>query len=143
MRRFQGVTLTRNTISYRPRISRETQPITGVTARVETVGGTDRRMTATRTLGGGLILGPLGLLLGGLAKKQTDNRETTLHIDGPTHSWSIPVNTNKISVFGGQKGYANRKRRRAQRFANRINTISRRAATGSPVPSPASVPTKA
>lgn len=126
LRRFQGITLTKSGITRRF----TTQPLNGVRAWVETTGGTDRRMTATRVVSGGILLGPLGAIFGGLAKKKADNRETTLHIEGPGFSWAVPVATNKISLFGGQQGYAKRKRWRAQRFAAKISSAGNATTAG-------------
>ncbi len=56
-------------------------PVESVTAHVE-VGSDKSRMTATRVLAGGVLLGPAGAILGGLARKDVTKGHLTLNLDG-------------------------------------------------------------
>jgi hypothetical protein len=50
---------------------RHKYPVAGATARFESAAAAQSRMTATRVVTGAVILGPLGAILGGMAKKNT------------------------------------------------------------------------
>ncbi|MCJ0906225.1 hypothetical protein [Rhodococcus sp. ARC_M6] len=57
---LQGKSLTHQAVTY---------PVKGARATVESAASAKTRMTATRVVGGAIVLGPLGALLGGMAKK--------------------------------------------------------------------------
>lgn len=57
---LDGKTLNHQSVAY---------PVKGARATVETAASAKTRMTATRVVGGAIVLGPLGALLGGMAKK--------------------------------------------------------------------------
>jgi hypothetical protein len=60
----------------------ESQPIAGVTATMEQIGGVSARTTLTRaaTVGDGW-------------QKEVDTRQTFLIVDGPEFQWSLPIPT--------------------------------------------------
>jgi|GEM_PF-6493564 len=57
---LEGETLTHQKVAY---------PVRGARATVESAASAKSRMTATRVVGGAVVLGPLGAILGGMAKK--------------------------------------------------------------------------
>lgn len=120
---FAGVTLRGDRISYRDGLRRETHPVAGVEAWVESAGQIDRRLSATRTAGGLMLLGPLGAVLGAIAKKRTDDRQLFLIVKGPDFGWAAEVALGKKSVDGR---YDQRQRKRAQRFAAEITAAGAR-----------------
>jgi hypothetical protein len=63
--KFSGFELTETHLSYKS----DRRLVSGTKATVEAGASARTRMTATRVLGGAAILGPLGAVLGGLAKK--------------------------------------------------------------------------
>lgn len=105
---FGGVTLGPGTISYKG----EQQALAGVTATVETAGQIRRRFTATRLAAGTVALGPIGFVLGAMARKKVDDRELYLLIDGPHYAWSVAVDP----AMGAQ----------AREFAARIHTAGKK-----------------
>lgn len=100
--KFSGIRLEGETITY----EKDTQPLAGVTASVESVGAIRQRATLTRTLG----TGGLGLFL---FKKKVDDRDLFLTIEGPAFQWLIDVDPKK------QKD--------AREFAAKVNTAAKRA----------------
>lgn len=64
--RFGGIKLKGKTITYQG----ESLPVAGARATID-AGQLGSRMTATRVVGGAVLFGPVGALLGGLAKKKT------------------------------------------------------------------------
>lgn len=48
------------------------------------VGSPQSRMTATRILAGGVLLGPVGMILGGMARKDVSQGSMTLTVNGET-----------------------------------------------------------
>jgi hypothetical protein len=122
---FKSVSLDRDTISYRERVRREHHPVAGVTATVETAGDIGRRLSATRTIGGGVLLGPFGAVLGAVAKKKTDDRQLFLLIQGPDFAWAVDVELER--GIGASKVNA-RTIKKAQKFAAAVNTAGKRAA---------------
>lgn len=107
---FNGVTLQRDVIRYK----RERFPTAGVAASVETAGGIDRRLSGTRTVGGALVLGPLGAVLGGLAKKKVDSRQAFLLVEGPGFAWAVEVDQGDLV--------------KAHKFAAKVTAAGRRRA---------------
>lgn len=59
----------------------KTWPVAQADLTVE-VGPDQTRMTATRILAGGILLGPAGMILGGLARKDITRGRLTLTING-------------------------------------------------------------
>lgn len=67
-------------------------PVTAADLTVE-VGPTQDRMTATRILTGGALLGPAGMILGGLARKDITRGRITLTVNGQTvQAYEFPAN---------------------------------------------------
>jgi Short C-terminal domain len=91
------------------RRTKESVPLSGARATVETAGQLDKRVTATRLM----LTGPLAL---GLRKKK-DNRKLFLTIEGEGAGFVVEVHPNL--------------ERKARQFATRIN-----AAASSPMASP-------
>lgn len=70
-------------------------PIAGARAQCDT-GASDRRMTATRIGAGAVVLGPLGAILGGMAKKDTTRIYILIEMaDGVGVSFDAPVKEEK------------------------------------------------
>lgn len=65
--KFGGMKIADNYIAYEGK----RYPRAGAKATMDTGAAAQKRMTATRVVGGAVILGPLGAILGGLAKKRT------------------------------------------------------------------------
>lgn len=65
--KFGGMKIADNYIAYEGK----RYPRAGAKAIIDTGAAAQKRMTATRVVGGAVILGPLGAILGGLAKKRT------------------------------------------------------------------------
>jgi len=65
--KFGGMKIADNYIAYEGK----RYPRAGAKAIMDTGAAAQKRMTATRVVGGALVLGPLGAILGGLAKKRT------------------------------------------------------------------------
>lgn len=65
--KFGGMKIADNYIAYEGK----RYPRAGAKAVMDTGAAAQKRMTATRVVGGAVILGPLGAVLGGLAKKRT------------------------------------------------------------------------
>lgn len=63
--KFSGFELTATHLVYKS----DRRSVSGAKATVEAGASARTRMTATRVIGGAAILGPLGAILGGLAKK--------------------------------------------------------------------------
>lgn len=104
---FAGVTLQGDTVSFK----RESQPVNGVQAVVETAGELRKRSTITRTLGGGVLFGPAGAVVGALFRKKKDARELYLLIDGPKYAWVVEVSPSKGAA--------------ARKFAAAVNTAAK------------------
>lgn len=85
---------------------RERQPLSGVTARVETVGQIRQVVSAGRVI----MTGGLGLLF----RKTVDERQTYLIIDGPAFQWLVEVKPDQQSD--------------ARAFAARVTTAARSVA---------------
>ena len=132
MTSFRGVTLKDGQISYRPGMRKEAHPVAGVRAWVETAGQLDRRLSLTRTGVGAVALGPLGAVLGAIAKKRVDDRQLFLVVEGPGFAWSIDVPIDKVSV-DGNRGYARRQQKGARRFAAQVSAAGSSVAV-QPVP---------
>lgn len=122
---FQTVRFDRDTISYRERVRRDRHPIAGVRATIETAGELGRRMSATRTVGGGLLLGPVGAVLGAVAKKKTDDRQVFLLVEGPDFAWAVEVN---LASGVGAKSANDRTVKKARTFAAAVTTAGKKAA---------------
>jgi hypothetical protein len=121
---FKSVRLDRDVISYRDRDQLERYPVAGVTATVETAGDLGRRMSATRTVGGGLLLGPLGAVLGAVAKKKTDDRQVFLLIEGPEFAWAVDV---KMERGVAATKANNQTIKKARKFAAEVTTAGKQA----------------
>lgn len=76
----------------------ESYPVAGVEVSVETAGQIDRRLSLTRTAGGAVALGPLGAVLGAVARKKTDDRQVFLLVSGPDFAWSVEVPHKKLAA---------------------------------------------
>lgn len=97
-----GVTLARGRILYQG----QAQPLSGVTAVVESVGQLQRRITATRLA----TIGVFALAM----RKKIDDRELYMTIAGPTFEWLVELPPNDGSA--------------ARQFASEINNAALRAA---------------
>ena len=137
MASFQGVKLKDGTISYRDGLRRETFPVAGAEAWVESAGAIDRRLSLARTGGGALLLGPFGAVLGAIAKKKVDDRQLFLLINGPGFAWSVEVPVDKVGMDGSRKGYAKRQQKRARKFAAEVTAAGSRRPLDYPPPIPA------
>lgn len=85
---------------------RESQPVAGAVARVETAGEIQERVTVSRMF----LTGPFAFAL----KKKKDNRELYLTIEGQDAVWVIDVDPK----LGGK----------AREFAAKVTTVGRKAA---------------
>lgn len=76
---------------YRDHIRRgkEEHPLTDLTAKVETTGDLERRITATRML----MTGPFALAL----RKKKDHRTLYLTIEGPDFAWLLELKPKQES----------------------------------------------
>jgi hypothetical protein len=97
-----------------------THPLTAeVSATVDTAGAlaTKSRSTLTRMAAGGVVLGPLGMLIGATAKKSStlDKRELYLLVDGG--EWASMA---KLNPDHGEK---------ARQFAQALNVAARKVET--------------
>jgi hypothetical protein len=87
-------------------------PITAeTTARVETSGEIDRRLSLTRTAVGGILFGPAGVIVGGLAKKKRDSRAIYVTVSGDGYEWVIEAKAKK--------------EREAREWAAKVNSAAR------------------
>lgn len=59
---------------------RHIAPVDTITVDIET-GPASNRMTVTRVVAGGLLLGPVGMILGGMAKKDTSYNNLVIHFE--------------------------------------------------------------
>lgn len=100
--KFGGVVLYRDRVVYK----RETQPLEGLTAKVETAGQLRERVTLTRVAFTGLFAMAL--------KKKKDDREVFLTVEGPGFVWLIEVDRKKDGD--------------ARKFAAKVGDASRKAA---------------
>lgn len=110
---------------------RAVEPLAGVTAYVESAGGIDRRLSVSRTAGGALLLGPLGAVLGGIAKKKTSNEQLFLIVEGPTFAWSEEIRLEKGM---GASTINQDKQKKARKFAAKITSAGRKSAVAHAVP---------
>jgi hypothetical protein len=101
---FEGVFVTGDTIKHK----RESGPLAGATARVESAGAIRQRATVTRAV----FTGGLGALM---FKKKVDERELFLTIEGQGFAWVIEVDPKR-----GLK---------AREFAAKINGAAQSAVT--------------
>jgi len=84
---FAGIAVIDHWIYYQG----QGQAVAGVNVLVETAGQLAARSTVTRTVAGGLLFGPAGLIVGALFRKKQDMRELYLLVDGPLYAWAVPV----------------------------------------------------
>jgi hypothetical protein len=110
--KFAGVTLQGDMITYK----RQSQPVAGVKAEVESVGQLRQRTTATRVAAGTIVGGPIGAVVGGLLRKKVDDRQLFLLIDGPKYAWAIPVDVTK------------KHQTKAREFAAKVTTAGKQQA---------------
>lgn len=106
-------------------------PVAGTTARVESAGEIDRRLSATRVI----LTGPLGLFW----KKKKDSRQVFLTVEGPGYSI--------VEEVGPKEQKA------ARQFAAKLTAMGSRPAAASPpqpsappppaAPPPAAIPAEA
>jgi hypothetical protein len=111
------------------------QPLAGVQAHVDSAGDIDRRLSLTRTAGGALIAGPIGAVLGGLAKKKKkkkkkkkNTRQLFLIVEGPTFAWAEEIELT------GHKHADKKLEADARKFAAKITTAGKKAATAAAQP---------
>lgn len=102
--KFAGVAIKGDQITYK----RESMPLAGAHATVDTAGSIDRRLSATRVV----LTGGLGLFW----KKKQDNREVYLLIEGEGNAFVV-----KVDPDDGEA---------ARKFAAKIN-VAAKAATAS------------
>jgi hypothetical protein len=121
---FQTVRLSGDTISYREHLRRDQRPVAEVRATVETAGEFGRRISATRTVGGGLLFGPLGAVAGAVAKKKTDDRQVFLLIEGPDFAWAVEVD---LARGVGASKANDRTVKKARKFAAQVTTAGKQA----------------
>lgn len=105
--KFEGVTLRKRSIG---RGLADTQPLTGVHASIESGEALSRRTTATRVVAGAVLAGPVGAVVGAVAKKKTGG-DSYLVITGPEFEWQIEVDRKHAD--------------KARQFAAQINTAAK------------------
>ncbi|WP_328711062.1 DUF2510 domain-containing protein [Nocardia salmonicida] len=100
-------------------------PIEGATATVESAGIARSRITATRVIGGGAMLGGVGAIIGALARKDKSSIFLTVELaDGTVIVEECPVS----------------RERAARRFAARLSTAGRTQGATPTVAAPVPVP---
>jgi len=120
---FNGLKLSGDQIVYRTGMRKDVRPVAGVQAWVESAGDVDRRLSLTRTAAGGVMLGPVGALLGAVAKKKVDDRQMFVMVQGPDFGWAVEVEFET----GIATTKVNQKRvRKAQELASAITAAGRR-----------------
>jgi hypothetical protein len=135
MKRYAGIKL--DTKKGTIKNGRKSYPVAGVTASVESIGEINRRLSLTRTAGGAVLLGPLGALLGGMAKKKQDARQLFLLVEGPDFAWSEEVRFEK----GVGSTTANKdKEKKARKFAAAVTTAGKQATARTEQPAAAAAP---
>jgi hypothetical protein len=72
------------------------QPLCGITVELLTGPAVTSRMTATRVVTGAALAGPVGALLGGMARKRSGG-EALLTVAGPGLLWSVKVDPEKLT----------------------------------------------
>ena len=105
--KFSGFELTTTHLAYKS----DRRTIAGAKATVEAGASARARMTATRVIGGAAILGPLGAILGGLAKKDESKVFLIVEMKDGT------VYTEEVH---------GRKESEARKFAGMVNTYGSR-----------------
>lgn len=96
--KFAGVTIKNGQISYK----RESGPLAGARATVDTAGEIDKRITATRLV----LTGPFAFAF----RKKKDRRELYLTIEGHGFGWVIEVDPKQQMD--------------ARKFATKLNTLA-------------------
>ncbi|WP_032384701.1 hypothetical protein [Rhodococcoides fascians] len=105
--KFSEFELTDSHLTYK----RDRRSVSGAKATVEAGASARTRMTATRVLGGAAVLGPLGAIIGGLAKKDESKVFLIVEMrDGTVYT---------EEVHG-------RKESEARKFAGMVNTFGSR-----------------
>lgn len=101
--KFSEFEMTATHLSYKS----ERRSVSGAKATVEAGASARSRMTATRVIGGAAILGPLGAILGGLAKKDESKVFLIVEMrDGTVYTEEV----------------RGRKEAEARKFAGMVNT---------------------
>lgn len=85
-------------------------PVEGVTAHVESGTQLEKRVTATRVVAGGALLGPLGAVAGALARKKSGG-ESWLTLESDELFWSVEVDRGDEA--------------KARMFAEKVNRAAR------------------